>query len=227
MIELTARCSSVRGSRRHEIESWFIYAIIVLDFERAMRSTRAARGCCCRQPTRYGVRASTCCCAPVAAQCAHADDSDMDVHQRLADAHFYPDADRALEKAEDRLPASLRAPPAPSAADAGEAPAATGLPKDEVETEVDDDRAASRERRPVFRSGDPGDRCSGRRAGRSEPVPREQTRTTRGGRRLISFAPGVVFCEMGRLAGWRALRMRSRRPTRSCLNWSASHTSGW
>ncbi|HWL75873.1 MAG TPA: cyclic nucleotide-binding domain-containing protein, partial [Burkholderiaceae bacterium] len=130
---------------------------------------------------------------------------DMDVHGRLADAHFFPDADQALEHAEDRLLASL------SRADLDDAPLT--LAEALAGTRLDADEVAilssmMTERRftkgaVVFRQGDPGDSMyillqgqigiwiSSSQADGDGP----------GGRRLISFAPGVMFGDMGLLAG--------------------------
>ena len=130
---------------------------------------------------------------------------DMDVHGRLADAHFFPDADQALEHAEDRLLASL------SRADLDDAPLT--LAEALAGTKFDADEVAvlssmMTERRftkgaVVFRQGDPGDSMyillqgqigiwlSSSQAEGDGP----------GGRRLISFAPGVMFGDMGLLAG--------------------------
>ena len=130
---------------------------------------------------------------------------DMDVHGRLADAHFFPDADRALEHAEDRLLATL----APTSVvdtplTLGEALAGSGLEADELEllrSMMVERRVAKGE--AVFRSGDPGDSMFVLLQGQVGiwlPVGQTEDDVALG-RRLISFAPGVVFGDMGLLAG--------------------------
>jgi SulP family sulfate permease len=130
---------------------------------------------------------------------------DMDVHQRLADASFFPDADRALEYAEDRLLRSVR--PAASAAVAlalDETLVGEGLDTDElgiVAGMLTERRLRKGE--AVFRSGDPGDAMFVLMQGQIGIwlPPKGGGDTLSEGRRLVSYAPGVVFGEMGLLAG--------------------------
>ena len=130
---------------------------------------------------------------------------DMDVHGRLADAHFFPDADRALEHAEDRLLATLaRTSVVDAPLTLGEALAGSGLNAVELEllrSMMVERRVAKGE--AVFRSGDPGDSMFVLLQGQVGIwLPGEQTEDDAVlGRRLISFAPGVVFGDMGLLAG--------------------------
>ncbi|MEP6609116.1 MAG: SulP family inorganic anion transporter [Burkholderiaceae bacterium] len=130
---------------------------------------------------------------------------DMDVHDRLADAHFFPDADRALEHAEDRLLATLsRAPVDDASLTLAEALAGSGLEADELELLASlmvERRIAKGE--TVFRYGDPGDSMFVLLRGQIGiwlPAAHTEGDAPRG-RRLISFAPGVVFGDMGLLAG--------------------------
>jgi SulP family sulfate permease len=130
---------------------------------------------------------------------------DMDVHARLADAQFFPDADHALEYAEDRLLASLaRTSTDDAPLTLAQALAGSGIEADEVELL----RSMMVERRfaqgeAVFRSGDPGDSMFVLLQGQVGIwLPAAQTEgDIPRGRRLISFAPGVVFGDMGLLAG--------------------------
>jgi SulP family sulfate permease len=130
---------------------------------------------------------------------------DMDVHERLADAHFFPDADRALEHAEDRLLATLsRASHDDASLTLAQALAGSGLQTDELEvleSMMVERRVAKGE--AVFRYGDPGDSMFVLLRGQIGiwlPVAHAEGDAPRG-RRLISFAPGVVFGDMGLLAG--------------------------
>ena len=130
---------------------------------------------------------------------------DMDVHERLADAQFFPDADRALEHAEDRLLATLsRAPLDDASLTLAQALAGSGLEADELEllrSMMVEQRVSRGE--AVFRYGDPGDSMFVLLRGQIGiwlPVAHTEGDAPRG-RRLISFAPGVVFGDMGLLAG--------------------------
>lgn len=129
---------------------------------------------------------------------------EMDVHGQLDDAQFFADADRALEHAEDRLIAGLQH----SAQDGGplslgETLLGAGLDVDEV------DLLASMmvERRipkgqAVFRNGDPGEAMYVSLQGQIGiwlAAARDGTAGLRD-RRMVSYAPGVVFGEMGLLA---------------------------
>jgi SulP family sulfate permease len=130
---------------------------------------------------------------------------DMDVQGRLADAHFFPDADRALEHAEDQLLATLtRADLEDRPLTLAEALSGSGIEAGEVEVLA----SMMTERRfaegdVVFRYGDPGDSMYILLQGQIGiwlPATRTEGEAPRG-RRLISFAPGVVFGDMGLLAG--------------------------
>ena len=130
---------------------------------------------------------------------------DMDVHERLADAQFFPDADRALEHAEDQLLATLtRADIDDVPLTLGEALAGSGLDADEVAvlaSMMTERHFAKGEM--VFRFGDPGDSMYILLQGQigiwmsASQIEADAPH----GRRLISFAPGVVFGDMGLLAG--------------------------
>jgi SulP family sulfate permease len=130
---------------------------------------------------------------------------DMDVDGRLADAQFFPDADSALEQAEERLLASV-------AGGTGERPALTlqqtllgsGLQPDELELLA----SLMIERRlgkgeAVFRRGEPGDAMYVSLQGQIGiwlPAGVGDGGSGRA-RRMVSYAPGVVFGEMGLLQG--------------------------
>jgi len=130
---------------------------------------------------------------------------DMDVERRLMDAQFFPDADSALELAEDRLLASV-------AGLAGERPALTlaqtllgsGLQDAELELLASlmiERRIAKGE--VVFRRGDPGDAMYVSLQGQIGiwlPAGAGEGGTGRA-RRMVSYAPGVAFGEMGLLQG--------------------------
>jgi SulP family sulfate permease len=130
---------------------------------------------------------------------------EMDVHRRLADANFYPDIDRALESAEDRLLATLRPGAAVRAALAlDETLMGDGL--DAEERRVLAGMLVERRLRkgePVFRCGEPGDAMYVLLQGQIGiwMPPKGGGDTLAEGRRLVSYAPGVVFGEMGLLAG--------------------------
>lgn len=130
---------------------------------------------------------------------------DMDVEGRLADAQFFPDADSALEQAEERLLASV-------AGGAGERPELTlqqtllgsGLQPDELEllaTLMIERRLRKGE--AVFRRGEPGDAMYVSLRGQIGiwlPAGVGDGGSGRA-RRMVSYAPGVVFGEMGLLQG--------------------------
>jgi sulfate permease, SulP family len=130
---------------------------------------------------------------------------DMDVHDHLEDAQFFADADRALEFAEDRLLATL----SPAAADGVPLPLeqtlfGSGLDPNELAIL----HGLLTERRVprgevVFRSGEPGDAMYVLLAGQIGiwlPGSDSDSRTSRD-RRMVSYAPGVVFGELGLLEG--------------------------
>lgn len=125
---------------------------------------------------------------------------DMDVHGRLDHAHFFPDVDHALEFAEEHLLQSLD----PASADDGplrldETLFGAGLDAGEAEVLA----AMMTERRiakgqAVFRRGDPSDALFVLLKGQIGiriPASRDDAR----GRRLVSYAPGVSFGELGLL----------------------------
>jgi sulfate permease, SulP family len=130
---------------------------------------------------------------------------DMDVHGLLDDSAFFPDIDLALEYAEDRLLASVLPAGAASAALTLEE-ALTGSGLDAAECAVlagmlVERRVAKGE--AVFRSGDAGDALYiliHGQVGIWLP-PKDGGDVLSEGRRLVSYAPGVVFGEMALLAG--------------------------
>src|SRR5688572_8082951 len=130
---------------------------------------------------------------------------DMDVSGRLVDAHFFEDADRALEHAEDQLLATLtRADLEDRPLTLAEALSGSGIDADEfalLESMMTERRFAKGD--VVFRYGDPGDSMYILLQGQIGiwlPATHTDGEAARG-RRLISFAPGVVFGDMGLLAG--------------------------
>ncbi len=130
---------------------------------------------------------------------------DMDVHELLTDATFFQDTDRALECAEDRLLAHLM----PSGSAAVELTLAETLMGSGLQPEERDILAGMLiERRLkkgafVFRTGDPGDSMYVLMHGQVGIwlPPKQGGDTLTEGRRLVSYAPGVVFGEMALLAG--------------------------
>jgi SulP family sulfate permease len=126
---------------------------------------------------------------------------EMDVHEALADADFFDDADLALECAEDRLLHMLAPPPEESVElPLGSTMLGAGLPPEDIETlasmlvRIEVPRGQH-----VFRSGDESDAMFVSVSGQigiwlpgahPDGAPRQ---------RLVSFAPGVVFGEMGLL----------------------------
>jgi len=130
---------------------------------------------------------------------------DMDVHGLLADAQFFHDADRALEYAEDRLLASLeREEEERPALKLEETLLGSGLDPVELETLSSlmvERRIAKGE--AVFHRGDPGDAMFVSLQGQIGiwlPPTGEHGAAARG-RRMVSYAPGVAFGEMGLLQG--------------------------
>ena len=130
---------------------------------------------------------------------------DMDVHERLADTYFFADADRALEHAEDCLLATIaRNPTDDTSLTLAQALAGSGLEAEEaelLESLMSERRFAKGE--VVFRSGDPGDSMFVLLQGQIGIwLPEKHAEDDAPhGRRLISFAPGVVVGDMGLLAG--------------------------
>jgi SulP family sulfate permease len=126
---------------------------------------------------------------------------DMDVHNRLADAQLFSDVDRALEHAEDRLLATLL-PPAPEGEPLRLEETLLGarLAPDEIAVL----EAAMTERRvpegqAIFRRGDPGDAMYVSVQGQVGIwLPADPAAGGRA-RRMVSYAPGVVFGEIGLL----------------------------
>jgi SulP family sulfate permease len=131
---------------------------------------------------------------------------DMDVHERLTDAQFFPDADRALEHAEDRLLADLS--PADLAAAGPLALAHTllgaGLDADELALLQSLMLARPVARgAAVFRTGEPGDALFVSLQGSIGiwlPGSADDADGPRN-RRMVSYAPGVAFGEIGLLEG--------------------------
>ena len=130
---------------------------------------------------------------------------DMDVEGHLADAQFFPDADSALEHAEDRLLAGV-------AGLAGERPVLTleqtllgsGLHADELELLASltiERRFAKGE--VVFHRGEPGDAMYVSLQGQIGIwlPPAAGNGGAGRARRMVSYAPGVAFGEMGLLQG--------------------------
>ncbi len=127
---------------------------------------------------------------------------DMDVHARLADAQFFPDLDRALESAEDQLLASLTH--ATSTGDETlrleQTLMGAGLSTDEIAVLAPLlQERQFRKGEVVFHRGDPGDAMYVSLRGpigiwlRADPASGGEDR------RMVSYAPGVVFGEMGLL----------------------------
>jgi SulP family sulfate permease len=130
---------------------------------------------------------------------------DMDVHDRLADVRFFDDADRALENAEDRLLATLARPlPERVALRLEETLLGAGLTDGELSLL----RSLMVERRvakgtAVFRRGDPGDAMYVSLQGQIGiwlPAGEGPGAAARS-RRMVSYAPGVAFGEIGLLQG--------------------------
>jgi SulP family sulfate permease len=130
---------------------------------------------------------------------------DMDVEAHLADAQFFADADSALEHAEDRLLASVEG-------FAGERPTLTlaqtllgsGLTAGELEllASLTVERRFARGE-VVFRRGEPSDAMYVSLQGQIGiwlPLAAGEGGAARA-RRMVSYAPGVAFGEMGLLQG--------------------------
>ena len=130
---------------------------------------------------------------------------DMDVQGRLRDAQFFADADQALEHAEDRLLATLaRGPLDDGLLTLAQALTGSGLEPDELDllqSVMVERRFAKAD--VVFRYGDPGNSMFVLLQGQVGiwlPATHAEGDMQQG-RRLISFAPGVVFGDMGLLTG--------------------------
>ena len=129
---------------------------------------------------------------------------DMDVHEWLADAQFFPDADRALERAEAQLLETLSpAVQAGAALALGQTLLGVGLLDEEVallESMMTERRYAKGE--AVFRRGEPGDALYVSLQGQIGIwLPPAAQELAGHGRRMVSYAPGVVFGEIGLLQG--------------------------
>ena len=130
---------------------------------------------------------------------------DMDVHGLLDDGAFFQDTDLALECAEDRLLKSLLpAGSATAALSLEETLMGSGLTPEEraiLAAMLIERRVARGDY--VFRSGDAGDSMYVLMHGQIGIwlPPRDGGDTLTEGRRLVSYAPGVVFGEMALLAG--------------------------
>ena len=128
---------------------------------------------------------------------------DMDVHQHLGDAQFFPDTDRALEHAEDRLLASIGA--------VGFGADALALQQTLLGSRLNDEEIAVLspllvERQfdkgqPVFRRGEESDAMYVSLRGQIGIWLPPDVERGDAGRRMVSYAPGVVFGEMGLLQG--------------------------
>jgi SulP family sulfate permease len=129
----------------------------------------------------------------------------MDVHNRLADAQFFSDADRALEHAEDRLLATLL-PTAPEDKPLRLDETLLGAGLDAGAIAVLESMMTERrvpEGEAIFRRGDPGDAMYFSVHGQVGiwlPASRDAADGGRA-RRMVSYAPGVVFGEIGLLQG--------------------------
>jgi SulP family sulfate permease len=130
---------------------------------------------------------------------------DMDVHDRLADAQFFADADRALEYAEDRLLAQLAPAAAPGQPLAlSQTQFGAGLTEAELALlasqmiERDVPRGTA-----VFRTGEPGDAMFVSLKGQIGILLPAAAGDAGGtaARRMVSYAPGVAFGEIGLLEG--------------------------
>jgi SulP family sulfate permease len=125
---------------------------------------------------------------------------DMDVHGRLDQAQFFPDTDRALEFAEDRLLADV-APQrgADSALTLGATLMGRGLSEQEIALLaplLTERRFARGE--AVFRRGEPGDAMYVSLHGQIGIwLPADEGGGGARGRRMVTYAPGVVFGEIG------------------------------
>ena len=130
---------------------------------------------------------------------------DMDVHGLLDDGVFFQDTDLALECAEDRLLKSLLpAGSATAALSLEETLMGSGLTPEEralLAPMLIERHVAKGEY--VFRSGDAGDSMYVLMHGQIGIwlPPKDGGDTLTEGRRLVSYAPGVLFGEMALLAG--------------------------
>jgi sulfate permease, SulP family len=127
---------------------------------------------------------------------------DMDVHGRIQETQFFADADRALEYAEDKLLARLEhAPVEATALTLEQTLLGGGLTGEERATlaEMLTERRFRKGER-VFASGEAGDQMYVLLQGQIGIwLPTRDPNHE--GRRLVSYAPGVVFGEMALLAG--------------------------
>ena len=128
---------------------------------------------------------------------------DMDVHAHLMDAQFFPDVDRALEFAEDRLLESFGgSTPAGEALTLQQTLLGSRLDADEtaVLAPLLQERSFSKGE-VVFRRGEPADAMYVSLRGQIGIWLPADEQSGAAGRRMVSYAPGVVFGEMGLLQG--------------------------
>jgi SulP family sulfate permease len=130
---------------------------------------------------------------------------DMDVHGLLADAQFFHDSDRALEHAEDRLLAGLvHGKVERPVLRLEETLLGAGLDASELEllsSLMTERRIAKGE--AVFHRGEPGDAMYVSLQGQIGiwlPASAEKGPAARS-RRMVTYAPGVAFGEMGLMQG--------------------------
>lgn len=129
---------------------------------------------------------------------------EMDVAHALGEDAIHPDVDQALEAAEERLLDGLRPRPGDDQAlTLAQTQLGAGLDGDELQIlarSLQVRRAAAGS--PVFRHGDPGDGLFVAVRGQIGIwLPAVRGPYARSGQRLVSFAPGVVFGEIGLLRG--------------------------
>jgi len=130
---------------------------------------------------------------------------DMDVHGLLADAQFFHDADRALEYAEDRLLASLeQAKEERPLLKLEDTLLGLGLDAKELQqlSSLMIERRIAKGQ-AVFRRGEPGDAMYVSLQGRIGIWLTASAEKGAAGRsrRMVTYAPGVAFGEMGLLQG--------------------------
>ncbi len=178
--------------------------IIVLDFERVTDVDASGARVLLRAADAVNAAGKRLLLSGLAAHDVRARSiQDMDVHARLEHAQIFPDADRALEFAEDSLLRTL----APVAAPNAPLPLAdtligAGLDAGELAVLgnfVVEQRFAAGD--VIFRRGDAGDELYVLLQGQVgiwlHAAGEAGGPATQRGRRLVSYAPGVVFGEMG------------------------------
>lgn len=129
---------------------------------------------------------------------------EMDAHRLLSAESFFVDSDRALESAEDRLLGSFAvgtdAPPRMRLQDTMLGAGLTPAQLDRLEVLLVERHYGAGA--PIFQQGEPSDALFVALRGEVGIwLPGEHQTADRRGRRVISFAPGVVFGEMGLLQG--------------------------